>query len=131
MSWQHRSCRSADMRRGYGEDERMDLDRLAQLLDDGQMPLVRTDFASDEAWQHLVDEVTKEADLGSGDRYTANVQPVSDPGFEGITPETLAAAWPRESHGYVMLADDQSVREGEGWRLTYRRLRRFVRRGGG
>ena len=91
----------------------MDLDRLAQLLDDDRTPLIRTDFSSDEAWQHVVDSVTKESDLASGDRYTPNVQPVSDRGFENATPETLAEAWPRDIHGYVMLADTQSVREAK------------------
>lgn len=90
----------------------MDLDRVAQLLADGPMPLIRTDFSSDEAWQRVVDEVSKESDIvGDGDGYTPNIAPVSDPGLGSMTPEALASAWPREHHGYVILADERSMRE--------------------
>lgn len=90
----------------------MDLDRVAQLFADGPMPLIRTDFSSDDDWQRVVDEVSKESDIvGDDDGYTPNIEPISDPGFRSITPEALAGAWPREHHGYVILADEQSMRE--------------------
>jgi hypothetical protein len=89
----------------------MDLDRVVQLLEDGLMPLFRTDFSSDDAWHRVVDEVTKESGLDDGDRYAPNIEPILDRGFESTTPEALAAVWPRESHGYVMLAEQRSVTE--------------------
>ena len=99
--------------------QRMHLDRVAQHVSDGAMPLIRTDFTSDEAWQRVVDEVTKETDFGDGAWYTPHLQPVSDRGLEGATPETLATAWLRDNHGYVMLADNRSIREGiAGGELT-------------
>ncbi|QIK66735.1 hypothetical protein G7072_10640 [Nocardioides sp. HDW12B] len=89
----------------------MDLDRIARHFSDGAMPLIRTDFSSDEGWQRLVGEVTKDSDGGDGEWYTPNLQPLSDRDFEGTTAETLATAWPRDSHGYVVLADSRSLQE--------------------
>ena len=90
----------------------MDLDRMAQLFADGPMPLIRADFSSDDAWQRVVDEVVKESDIvGDGDGYTPNIRPISDTGFESITPERLASVWPREHPSYVILADERSMRE--------------------
>ena len=71
---------------GTGKNQPVNLDLLARLFNDGPMPLVRTDFSFDEGWLRLVDEVTKESDLGDGDTYAPNVQPISDRGFEGTTP---------------------------------------------
>lgn len=83
------------------------------------MPLIRTDFSSDAAWQLVVDQVSQAADNGDdGDGYEPNLAPISDPGFESTTAEMLASAWPRECHGYVILADDQSMREAAGGNAT-------------
>ncbi|MFL6109405.1 MAG: DUF6924 domain-containing protein [Marmoricola sp.] len=93
-------------------DSTMDLDRVTQFLADGAMPLIRTDFSSDDAWQHVVEEVSKESDIvGDGDGYTPNVEPISDTGFASVTPEALVGAWPRAHHGHVILADERSMRE--------------------
>lgn len=90
----------------------MDLDRVVQLIKDGPMPLIRTDFTSDEAWQRVVDELSRSQDIaGDGDLYPPNLEPISDPGFASVTPEALASAWPRENHGYVILADSRSMHE--------------------
>src|SRR4051812_2217094 len=90
----------------------MDVDRVAQLVAEGLMPLIRTDFSSDEAWQRVLADVSSTSDfLGDGDGYTPNVEPVSDVGFASATTETLATAWPKQHHGYVMLADERSIGE--------------------
>jgi hypothetical protein len=96
----------------FGEDSAMNLDRVAQLVSDGPMPLIRTDFSSDETWQRVVNEVSKEVDIvGDGELYAPNIEAISHPGFRSTTPEALANAWPREHHGYVILADERSMRE--------------------
>ncbi len=88
----------------------MDLDRLAPLFVDGPMPLVRTDFSDDPAWSRVVDEVSRDPE----ESYTPNLEPISDVAFEAVTPEQLASAWPRERHGYVILADQRSMAEAQG-----------------
>ena len=90
----------------------MDFDRILQLFADGPMPLIRTDFSSDDGWHAVVEEVSRESDLtGDGDAYAPNVEAISDAGFDGVTPEALASSWPRDHHGYVILADQRSMRE--------------------
>jgi len=92
---------------------------VAQLLADGPIPLIRTDFSSDDAWQSVVDEVSKADIVGDGDAYEPNIAAISDPGFASATSEVLAGAWPRDHHGYVMLADERSMREApDGGELT-------------
>ncbi|MBM7508569.1 hypothetical protein JOE61_002383 [Nocardioides salarius] len=98
----------------------MDLDRIARLFADGPMPLIRTDFSADAAWHRVVEEVSREVDLvGDGDAYTPNLEAISDTGFDSISAEILASAWPREHHGYVIFADHRSMREARsGGELT-------------
>ncbi|SRR6266851_370907 len=43
--------------------------------------LVRTDFTSDEAWQHLCAQAQQE----NGDGFRAYIEPVSDPDFDHAT----------------------------------------------
>ena len=87
----------------------MDLDRLSQLFVDGPMPLLRTDFTDDTAWSRIIDEVSRENE----ESYTANLEPISDTAFDGVTPQDLASAWPRDLHGYVILADQRSMEEAK------------------
>jgi hypothetical protein len=95
-----------------GEDLAMNLDRIAHLVHEGSMPLIRTDFSSEDAWQRVVGRVSKESDFaGDGGGYSPNIEPVSDPGYESLTSDALASAWPRDRYGYVILADERSMRE--------------------
>ncbi|MCR1783259.1 hypothetical protein KVF89_12000 [Nocardioides carbamazepini] len=90
----------------------MNPDRIVQLVADGLAPLIRTDFSADDAWRRVVEALSQESDVvADGDEYTANLEAISDVGFDTITPETLANAWPREHPGYVILADQRSMRE--------------------
>ena len=79
----------------------MDLSRVVDLADDGPMPVVRTNFSSDDAWQRVVAAVSSE-----WEGYLPNLRPISDTAFESLTPELLSGSWPREYHGYAFLVDD-------------------------
>ncbi len=98
----------------------MGLERIARLFVDGPIPLIRTDFSADAAWHRVVEEVSREVDFaGDGDSYTPSLEAISDAGFDSIAAEILASAWPREHHGYVILADHRSMREAtSGGELT-------------
>jgi hypothetical protein len=61
--------------------------------------LVRTDFADDHSWDLLCAEVT----TPSGEGFTANLAPVSDPSFSGSTWDEVKAAVPRNAHGSVIV----------------------------
>ena len=92
----------------------MDLARVCNAIASGAIPLVRTDFSSDDAWQRVVQEISSESDLlGDGDGSTPNIEPSSDSALASVTAGGLANAWPREYHGYVVLADERSMREAE------------------
>lgn len=67
--------------------------------------LVRTDFTSDGAWQQLSDEAQRE----NPDGFRANVEPVSDPGFDGVTWEAVKAAVPANSVAVIFIADSTAL----------------------
>jgi hypothetical protein len=68
-------------------------------LPSGGPLLVRTDFSDDAAWLAVSDEAVEE----SGEGFTANVTPVSDPSWGGATWEAVKAAAPSGDHGPSML----------------------------
>jgi uncharacterized protein DUF6924 len=61
--------------------------------------LVRTDFASDNAWRELRDQALREYDEG----FRAYLEPASDPAFGGFPWETVKAAVPANAHGAPVL----------------------------
>jgi hypothetical protein len=67
--------------------------------------LVRTDFTSDDTWQQVTDEATRENDDG----FRAYAEPVSDPAFDRASWETVKAAVPGNSHGASVLFIADSV----------------------
>jgi len=96
------------------------LDLLTRLVGNGAIPLVRTDFSDDAAWGRVAQAVTAPADFGIGidpevpgddGLYRPNVGVVDDREFEGATGRALAEAASGELLGYVLLADDRSMRE--------------------
>lgn len=94
----------------------MDLSFLDEQFDGTVTPLLRTDVTDDAAWQRVVAAVTAETDFGDdlheGDGgYVPNVEPVEAADLEGATAGSVAAAWDRHKHGYVLLADERSMRE--------------------
>ena len=67
--------------------------------------LVRTDFTSDGAWRQLSDEAQRE----NPDGFRANVEPVSDPEFDGVTWEAVKAAVPANSVAVTFIADSTAL----------------------
>jgi hypothetical protein len=67
--------------------------------------LVRTDFTSDGAWRQLSDEAQRE----NPDGFRANVEPVSDPEFDGVTWEAVKAAVPANSVAVIFIADSTAL----------------------
>ena len=67
--------------------------------------LVRTDFASDDAWQ----EVAGKATLENEDGFRAFAEPVSDPAFDAASWETVKAAVAVSSHGASVLFIADSI----------------------
>lgn len=61
--------------------------------------LVRTDFTSDDAWQHVSDEAQRESEDG----FLAYLEPVSDPAFDGATWQEVKEAVPANDHGASVL----------------------------
>jgi hypothetical protein len=61
--------------------------------------LVRTDFTSDDSWQQVADEATRQNEDG----FRAYAEPVSDPAFAAAGWETVKAAVPANSHGASVL----------------------------
>lgn len=66
---------------------------------------MRTDFTSDDAWQEVADEATRE----NADGFRAYAQPVSDPAFDAAIWETVKAALPANSRGASVLFIADSV----------------------
>ena len=67
--------------------------------------LVRTDFTSEGAWRQLSDEAQRE----NPDGFRANVEPVSDPEFDGVTWEAVKAAVPANSVAVIFIADSTAL----------------------
>ena len=96
-------------------------DPFAQLFRDDATPLVRTDFSDDAAWERVVQAVTAPDDFGdvadpedggSENRsYAPNVKAVDDPAFDGATVQSLVDAGHGKPLGYLLVADDRSMRE--------------------
>jgi hypothetical protein len=96
------------------------LDLITQLVGNDAIPLVRTDFSNDAAWERVAQAVTAPADFGTGidpevpgddGLYVPNVAVVDDRDFEGATGRSPADSATGEQLGYVLLADDRSMRE--------------------
>jgi len=61
--------------------------------------LVRADFSSGDAWQMVCDEALRENEDG----FRADLEPVSDPAFDGAPWEAVRAAVPPDDHGAAVL----------------------------
>jgi hypothetical protein len=73
-------------------------------------PLIRTDFASDEAWREVVRVATQPYEDG----FVANLSLVDDRAFDGADPRTLAelagrARW----HAVLVIADAATMADPE------------------
>lgn len=72
---------------------------MPQLPDCDWPLLVRTDFASDAAWEQL----SAAAQAENADGFQASLEPVSDPGFNGASWPEVKAAVPEGDQGKVVL----------------------------
>ena len=83
---------------------------LAEAFDQGETPLLRTDFTDDAAWDRVVRLVTTTPDeVGN----TAAVVPVSDRHYESMDAAALAGEVMAADlmEGYAILADARSMAE--------------------
>jgi hypothetical protein len=67
--------------------------------------LVRTDFASQDAWRAVCDEALREYEDG----FRAYLEPVSDPAFDAASWEAVKAAVPANHHGASVLFVADSI----------------------
>jgi hypothetical protein len=67
--------------------------------------VVRTHFGSDEAWQHVCEEIARPSDEG----FTANVEFVNDRAFEGFDAGALKAAMPANGTVAVLFVVDETT----------------------
>lgn len=107
----------------------MNLDELRPHFEDEATVLLRTDFSDDNAWELVLAAATAAADFGPPDvpdddddgdnTYSPHIVAIADRHFEGATGESLAVTGdPDEPLGYVLLADERSMREAGGNELT-------------
>jgi hypothetical protein len=73
--------------------------------------LVRTDFTSDDAWQHLRDAAREENDDG----FRAYVAPVSDAAFDHVSWQDVRAALPGDDPiaAVLFIADSEALSNSE------------------
>lgn len=87
-------------------------------------PLVRTEFTDADAWDAIVEAVTRHAFFDKRDdmtpvpkdpdnvAYVPSIKPISDPSFDGATLSGIIDAWvPPERVGYMLLTDERTFRE--------------------
>ena len=71
--------------------------------------VLRTDFSDDAAWATICDRIQ----APSGD-FMANVDCVSDPAFDGVTPSEIAElVRPGSRHTFLFLVDQRTVDDPE------------------
>lgn len=73
------------------------------------VPLVRTDFSDDDAWAAVCNEVTAERHLSGGDIFSANVEPVDDVSFDGLTATQLCQLVPSGAEWSLLLVADRAT----------------------
>jgi OAA-family lectin sugar binding domain len=71
------------------------------------VPLVRTDFSDDEAWAAISSEVTAVRHLSGGNLFSANVEPVNDVVFDGLTATQLCQLVPPSVKWSLLFAADR------------------------
>jgi hypothetical protein len=78
--------------------------------EDEEVPVIRTDFSDDVAWQDALARVSAEYGVNDGDSLSVDVAPVDDPRYRNLTPDQLAVLVPRDA-GWPMLvvADAQTM----------------------
>lgn len=76
--------------------------------------LVRTNFNDDAAWHDVCAAATAPVDAGGGDTFTAAVECVSDPRFDGLTVDQLLSFTPKGFEpSFVFLVDAETIGHDE------------------
>jgi hypothetical protein len=75
------------------------------------MPLVRTDFSDDDAWAGICSQATSPRHLSTGDTFCADVEPVNDITFAGLTSAQLAQLVPAGASWALLLVADRTTME--------------------
>lgn len=82
--------------------------------DAGSVPVVRTDFSDDAAWQDAVARVSAEyRDELLGDPWSIEVTPIDDPRYANLTPEQVAALASNDLWPMLVLADPRTMASPE------------------
>ena len=82
----------------------MTLEAIAEHMRRDRLPVVRTDFSDDVAWDGLLARLRAE-------RLGDKVGPVEDRGFMGMNGFAFQDAFGGQMNGFVLLADAQAMRE--------------------
>jgi hypothetical protein len=72
-------------------------------------PLVRTDFSDDEAWAATSHEVTAPQHMSDGEAFGADVLPVDDVAFAGLTATQLCQLVPPDAEWPVLIVADRTT----------------------
>jgi hypothetical protein len=72
------------------------------------VPLVRTDFSDDAAWADTCAQITSPRHLSSGS-FCANVEPISDPVYEGLAAAQLVQLVPQDVPWELLLVADRTT----------------------
>jgi hypothetical protein len=70
------------------------------------VPLVRTDFSDDDAWATTCAQVTSTRHFSPGDTFSADVEPVDDAAFAGLTAAQLVELVPADAEWAILLVAD-------------------------
>lgn len=76
--------------------------------DSDRTPLIRTDFSSEEAWQRVIEAVSKPSPEG----FNPNLHLVNDRSFEGADPNQIAGvAGANSDHVLLIIADSRTMND--------------------
>jgi hypothetical protein len=96
--------------RGYEFDLLQEVPAGMPLLPPvASVPLVRTDFSDDQAWAATSSEVTAARHLSGGDLFSADVEPVDDADFTGLTATQLCRLVPPGAEWSLLLVADRTT----------------------
>jgi hypothetical protein len=70
------------------------------------LPVIRTDFSDDAAWQDALARVSAEYRPDGGDPLSADLAPVDDPRYGNLTPDQLALLVPPDAEWPMLVVAD-------------------------
>jgi len=82
---------------------------MVVIPQDGDAPLIRTDFSNDAAWEGLLIATRRPSSEG----FLANVQVINDARLDGVSAEQLGSAARGTKHAIIFLADEVTMRHAD------------------